>query len=119
MASFNKVIEQIGEDILDRKAKAVMGEAQNLAATRLKVKTGKYRGSFKIVKSRLKREVVNTAPHALYVEKGTRPHTIKAKEKSLRFNVGNRTVYAKQVRHPGTKPRNILKDALRSGIRKG
>jgi hypothetical protein len=40
---------------------------------------------------------------AEYLEYGTRPHVITARNgKALRFDVGARTVFAKSVRHPGT-----------------
>ena len=42
------------------------------------------------------------APHALFVNFGTRPHVILPKKKrALRWVVGNRFVFAKKVNHPG------------------
>ncbi len=42
------------------------------------------------------------APHALFVNVGTRPHVIRPKDKkALRWVVGNRFVFAKEVHHPG------------------
>ncbi len=39
------------------------------------------------------------------VREGTRPHIIRPKNaKALRFQIGNKIVFAKQVRHPGTQP---------------
>lgn len=44
------------------------------------------------------------APHALFVHWGTRPHTIRPKNrKALRWSAGNAFVFAKFVRHPGYK----------------
>lgn len=44
------------------------------------------------------------APHAKFVLSGTAPHIIRAKNASaLRFTTGGKTVFAKQVNHPGTK----------------
>lgn len=44
-----------------------------------------------------------------YLEEGTPPHKIKAKNKPfLKFRVGGRFVTAKEVNHPGTKPRAIV-----------
>ena len=46
----------------------------------------------------------STAPHALFVHWGTKPHIIKPKNKKmLRWAVGGRFHFAKQVKHPGTK----------------
>jgi len=42
--------------------------------------------------------------YALYHHEGTRPHEIRGKQgRLLSFRVGGKRVYAKSVRHPGTK----------------
>ncbi len=62
-------------------------------------------------------EVFNNTKYALAVHDGTGPHVIKArKKKALKFTVGGRTVYATSVRHPGTRPRPFLSDALRFSL---
>lgn len=44
-------------------------------------------------------------PQANYMEEGTQPHIIRPRRaKALRFHVGGRVVFAKMVRHPGTRP---------------
>lgn len=49
--------------------------------------------------------VWNTVKHAVWIEAGTRPHIIRAKNaRALRFEIGGRVVFAKQVQHPGTRP---------------
>lgn len=49
-------------------------------------------------------------PYARAHEEGTDPHIITPKKaKVLRFTVGNKTVFARRVRHPGTKPRLYMK----------
>ncbi|MEU9805427.1 HK97 gp10 family phage protein [Mycobacterium sp. NPDC050853] len=56
--------------------------------------------------------VRDDADYALYVHEGTRPHLIRPRNaKALRFQIGGRTVYAKLVRHPGTKARPFLRNA--------
>ena len=46
-----------------------------------------------------------TAPHAGYVDGGTRAHEIRPrKAKVLAFERGGRTVFARSVQHPGTRP---------------
>lgn len=53
-----------------------------------------------------------TADYALYVHEGTRAHVIRpVKAQALRFQIGGRTVFAKLVRHPGTKARPFLRNA--------
>lgn len=50
-------------------------------------------------------EILSPAPYSMYVEAGTSPHIIRARNaRALRFQVGGRTVFAKQVSHPGTRP---------------
>lgn len=46
-----------------------------------------------------------TAPHAVYVDEGTKPHVIRPKNgKYLVFpGRGGSTVFAREVNHPGTK----------------
>lgn len=52
------------------------------------------------------------ADYALYVHEGTRPHIIRPRRaQALRFQIGGRTVFAKMVRHPGTKARPFLRNA--------
>jgi len=62
--------------------------------------------------------VVNVRhPAALYVLGGTRPHVIRpVRAKALRFTVGGQVVYAKVVFHPGTKPNDFLREALRAAL---
>lgn len=56
-----------------------------------------------------------------YILNGTPPHIIRAirnrPNATLRFMVGGRIVYARAVRHPGTKPNNFLLKALPAALR--
>lgn len=48
-------------------------------------------------------EIRNDTPYVRFVEYPTRPHVIEAvNAQALRFKIGNRTVFAKRVQHPGT-----------------
>lgn len=52
------------------------------------------------------------APHALFVNFGTKPHIIRPKDKkALRWVMGNRFIFAKFVRHPGYKGDAYILDA--------
>ncbi|PWI06533.1 hypothetical protein DIZ27_32860 [Streptomyces sp. NWU339] len=55
--------------------------------------------------------------HAVrFVLDGTRPHIIRPRRaKALRFETGGRVVFAKRVRHPGTRANPFLQRALRMG----
>lgn len=61
-------------------------------------------------------EIWSTAPYAIFVHEGTRPHEIRPNppRKALRFasGGGGRIVFARRVHHPGTKAQPFLKDAL-------
>lgn len=55
-------------------------------------------------------------PAVIFVLKGTRPHLIRPRRaKALRFDVGGTTVFAKLVRHPGTRANDFMSRALRLG----
>jgi hypothetical protein len=57
-------------------------------------------------------------PAALYVINGARPHMIFPRRPGgvLRFTVGGRVVYARYVNHPGNKPNDFLRQALRAAL---
>lgn len=51
-------------------------------------------------------------PYGKWVEQGTKPHVIRARNaRFLRFQIGPRTVFRRSVRHPGTKPQPYLHPA--------
>jgi len=59
-----------------------------------------------------------TAPYALFVEFGTRPHMIYPVNAScLSFFAGGRMVFTKYVSHPGTKPRPFVRYATEEAQR--
>lgn len=76
-------------------------------------RTGRLRKSIRkrVNLATLEVEVGPTVPYAVYVEYGTRPHTITpVRAEALRFQVGTTVVFAKLVRHPGTKPRWFIRE---------
>ena len=113
-----------GTDV-DREAKRyadrVAGEAQTISPR----VTGEFARSWQVERGDLRMRpglgralwrVVNTSDHAVFVEKGTRPHAIarSAPKGALRF-VGSsgQTVFRRQVSHPGTRAQNVLAEAAR------
>jgi hypothetical protein len=65
------------------------------------------------------RGVINVRhPAAIYVTGGTRPHRIVPRRPGgvLRFTVNGQVVYAKFVSHPGSKPNDFLRKALRAAL---
>lgn len=60
-----------------------------------------------------------TAPHALYVEEGTKdsPNRIIARGQALRFVWHGQVMFLKSVAHKGMKPRHFMRDAQEAGER--
>jgi HK97 gp10 family phage protein len=64
--------------------------------------------------------VAGDAYYARFVEFGTKSHTLIAKRKVMRggkrgvfaFEVGGKTVFARSIKHPGTRPRPFLRPSL-------
>lgn len=60
--------------------------------------------------------VESNHPATMFVIKGTRPHQIHPRTRQvLKFSVKGRTVFARVVNHPGTKPNDFMTKALRMG----
>ena len=89
-----------------RRAPGSMGQGGNITVQIRRGPGGDFQG------------VINSRhPASLYVLGGTRPHVIRpVRARALRFTVGGRTVHAKVVFHPGTKPNNFLAEALRAAL---
>ena len=85
-----------------------------VAQQRARVRTGFMRSSVFFKREGLvKIKVGAKAPHARFNEYGTRPHIIAPKTRRvLRFVKGGRTVFARRVFHPGTKPRPFIRPGL-------
>lgn len=100
---------------MERRVRRVEAEAVRRAPGGMKARiraqirrgpTGDFQGIIKV-----------DHPAALYVLNGTRPHRIVPRtKKALRFTVGGQVVYATVVNHPGNKPNNFLKEALRAAL---
>lgn len=60
----------------------------------------------------------NRAPHAVFVNLGTKPHVIRPKKrKALRWPSGNRFMFAKKVNHPGYRGDGYLFAAATSALK--
>lgn len=110
-------------------ARAVAAEAQRIALERGLYRTGRYARGFKVEvtpdpQSGFYFTVVNRVTgqkpkransYAGVIEFGSRPHPIKPRKQSgwLIFRMPDgRIIKTKLVNHPGTAPRNVLRDAL-------
>lgn len=62
---------------------------------------------------------IGVPTHLVYVSEGTRPHKIRPiRAKVLRFTSGGVEIFAREVDHPGIRPRKILDSAIQRGIAK-
>lgn len=90
---------------------AVEAKAKQLAA----VKSGRLRSGIhgRVLQNGLRGTVTSYAAHSAYVEYKTRAHIIRPKKaKMLKFKVNGKTVFARLVRHPGTKEQPFMRPAL-------
>ena len=104
-----KRLEKAVQRVLEKAADYAEEEMRRRAP----VRTGKLRRSIrkKVNLQALTAEVGPTVEYAVYVEYGTRPHIIRpVRAQALRFEVAGRVVFAKLVRHPGTKPRPFVRE---------
>ena len=100
---------------LDRRADRVVIRARELAPGSMPVLVSPHRIEHR--GEELSAVIDSIHPATLYVVKGTRPHVIRPRvKKVLRFTVGGRTVFAKLVHHPGTKPNDFLNEALKKAL---
>lgn len=73
------------------------------------VRTGNLRSSFQKLVSGLTARITSTASYVMAVEKGTRPHIILPKNAgALHFFIGGQEVFAKSVKHPGSRGRFFI-----------
>lgn len=91
---------------------------KNLSNTMVNVQTGNLRDnleySYRKNGDKVKITITSDTPYSVFVHEGTRPHIIRPVRKQvLKFQVGGRNVFTKEVNHPGTKPRPFLLKALR------
>lgn len=103
---------------LERRADKVIALARQYAAPHRD--TGEYARSFRTERTRIAGmaavQVVNDSPHSVYLEYGTRPHVIEARNKQALSWPGARHP-VKRVQHPGTPALHILRRALRAAGR--
>ncbi|WP_418775900.1 HK97 gp10 family phage protein [Intestinibacter bartlettii] len=79
------------------------------------VDTGRLRGSITTnITGKMSGECGTNVEYAEDVEYGTRPHTIRPKDKqALHWKEGNTDIFAKEVHHPGTKAKPFFEPAVK------
>lgn len=102
-------IDRAALDLLIKRARRVQRNARRMAP-------GKMGRKINAVVVGKHVRVESDHPATMYVIKGTRPHQIRPRTRSvLKFSVKGRTVFARVVNHPGTKANDFLTKALRMG----
>jgi len=100
-------------------AKQTLGQGVALGVAHAKATT-KFKDRTTALRKSIGREprgewgwrLVAGAPHARFVESGTKPHVIEARRaRALRFVWHGELRFARRVNHPGTKPTHFMRDA--------
>lgn len=111
LRAIRKSFKPIGRTWADETAKA--------ARPMVPVKTGRLKRSIRRRNASMKRATVVAHYTAYFIDKGTVPHTIKAKRgRSLVFQGKNGTVFARAVHHRGSKAQPFREKAAREGLRR-
>lgn len=108
--------------LLGRIEKRAIDNAQRIADTRVKRRTGAYVGNFETTvtprpgpNTLARLRLFNSLDYADVIESGSRPHVIRATRAHgfLVFEIGGETVFTRNpVQHPGTRPQHVIRDAL-------
>ena len=111
--------EAIEASVIRQMAQIAYDSAERAADVH--TKTGAMRQSLfarAIPKGREVGHDLQRAPHALFVQLGTRPHVIEpSKKKALRWTAGGVFAFAKRVNHPGYRGDAYLSRAADDAIR--
>lgn len=109
----DKQMQQAFEGIVDDYSFRALREMQVRAPVRTgALQFGIWRQMI-VSADRIFARIFSTAPYTMAVEKGTRPHSIVAKDaKALRFYVGGKAVFVKSVQHPGTKGKFFIRASI-------
>jgi len=94
----------------------VANDVVNALVRRVPVDTGFLKNS---INYRVIGDVIEIymADYGKYVEFGTPPHIIKAKDaKALKFNKNGKAIYATKVNHPGTRAQPFIRPTLRNDL---
>lgn len=81
-------------------------------------RTGRLRRSIRRKNATMKRATVAGHYTAFFVDAGTKKHTIVPKGGGLYFTDRGRTVFAKKVEHPGSRPQPFRQRAAEEGLRR-
>jgi hypothetical protein len=87
------------------------------AKRRVPVRTGKLKQSIRVRHNSMKRTTVGAMYYGIFIEKGTKAHSIKPKKaRSLVFQGRHGTIFAKKVNHPRVGARPFAAPAAREAL---
>lgn len=110
---------QWGRRFTSEQADRIATQILAVAKRNCPVRTGRLRDSGKVERVTVRGmqaegAVTFTAPYAVFVHEGTRPHVIRPRRaRALRFEMDGRVIFAAHVNHPGTAPNPFLANAVR------
>ena len=82
-------------------------------------RTGRLSRSHKVKSVTQRKATVVALFYGVFVNRGTRPHTIKARNApALIFNVGGRTIFARSVHHRGSRGTRYVDKAAHRALAK-
>jgi len=95
-------MEEAGPVVIEKTTNLLKQELINITP----VRTGKLRDSIASINFGLAGEVSTNSGYGLFVDVDTKAHKIKGNP-FLRFEIGGKTIYRRQVFHPGTKGQKL------------
>ncbi len=105
-------------ELLDRALFDIAIRLQNELILKCPVNTGRLRNSIKVIPQG-DGLLIWMADYGKFVEFGTPPHVIMPTEKkALKFKGDEGIIFAKKVKHPGTRPNPFIRTALQTKLKK-
>jgi hypothetical protein len=123
-----QTIEQI-QKALEIAMPAIAIRFQNELTLRVPVDKGRLKNSIKVFPDKYGVQII-MVEYGKFVEFGTLPHVIKPKDKqALKFEMGKKArlegkkkgktiVFAKEVKHPGTRPNPFIRETIQTKLKK-
>ncbi len=106
------------EERLEKALPRIVIRFQNELVLASPVDTGRLRNSIKVIVYE-EGLIIFMVDYGKFVEFGTPPHIIKPKDKeALKFKVkGGKPIFAKVVKHPGTRPNPFIRNTIQNKLR--
>jgi HK97 gp10 family phage protein len=123
---FDSALRQAPQKAVDEISKAIQKSILTLQSNAMKEAPvnkqgggGNLRQNIKSrMQTRLRGLVEATAPYAVFVELGTRPHPIEVVNKKVLANKRTGQFFGKKVQHPGTRPNPFFQRAIQDSKNK-